>query len=104
MQVGKKILILIEKVNTNYRLPLEVLYGCTILNNHDFRKNSTRPPHHQLRLSKATNTHGSQFSGPKTHVDGPKMGWMEGILRRDVEGSQKEYHRNLSAFSVVQRY
>ena len=23
------------------------------------------------------------------------MAWMGGILRRDVEGSQKEYHRNL---------
>jgi hypothetical protein len=87
-----------------YRLPIEIEHALPHVRLVDYRKSSTRPPHHQLRLSKATNTHGSQFSGPKTHVDGPKMGWMEGILRRDVEGSQKEYHRNSSAFSVVQRY
>jgi hypothetical protein len=59
------------------------------------RKNSIRPPDRQLRLCKATNTHGSQSSGPQTHGRGTKMAWMEGILRRDVEGPQKEYHRNL---------
>ena len=36
----QKLLILIEKVNKNYRLTLIRLYGYTVLNNHDFRGNS----------------------------------------------------------------
>jgi hypothetical protein len=41
--VTKKVLILIEKVNKNYGLPVERLYGRRILENHNFRKNSTAP-------------------------------------------------------------
>jgi hypothetical protein len=37
----QKLLILIEKVNKNYRLPLKRLYGCTVLNNLDYRKESS---------------------------------------------------------------
>jgi hypothetical protein len=39
--VTKKVLILIEKVNKNYGLPVERLYGRRILENHNFRKKST---------------------------------------------------------------
>jgi len=41
MCVDMNVLLPIEKVNKNYRLRNERLYGSTILNNHNFRKYST---------------------------------------------------------------
>jgi len=35
------VLILDKNFNKNFRLRLERLYGCTVLNNHDFRKKAT---------------------------------------------------------------
>jgi len=35
------VLILIEKVNKNYRLPLKRLYGRRLLENHEYRKESS---------------------------------------------------------------
>jgi len=41
MRFDKKLLSLIEKVNKNYQLLFERLYGRRVLENHDFRKEST---------------------------------------------------------------
>jgi len=38
MKFDKKVLSLIEKVNKNYRLPFERLYGRRTLENHEYRK------------------------------------------------------------------
>ena len=38
MRLGKTVLSLIEKVNKNYRLPFERVYGWTRMNNQHFRK------------------------------------------------------------------
>ncbi len=35
---GMNVLILDENFNKNYRLRLERSYGCTVLNNHDFKE------------------------------------------------------------------
>jgi len=38
MRFDKKVLIRIEKVNKNYRLPLKRLYERRIVENHEYRK------------------------------------------------------------------
>jgi hypothetical protein len=52
MQLGRSVLIFIEKVNKNYELRNERLYRCAILNNHSFRKKvpTQRKIRHLVRI------------------------------------------------------